>query len=116
MPSKNVVGLKNEKCEKRPGTSREGIHMKRKYCKRGANLSFIATYMYNNFGTGSTDIRRALCKERDKEYSRGMYTCYFSEMPPWKPTYKNRFWTKNNNGWYLTLQGMGLVMLAGERE
>jgi len=103
--------MKNRNTEKLPEISREGISMKRKYCKKGANLEFIATYMYNNFGTGSTNIRRALCKERGKEYSRGMYTCYFSEMPSWKYTYKNRFWTKNNKGWTLTLEGMGLVNL-----
>ena len=95
-------------------TSRVESRPKRKYCRRGANLEFIATYLFTHFGASSTDVRRGLCRERDKEYTRGMYTCYFSEMPSWKAKYKNRFWTKKNNGWYLTTQGMGLVQLTGE--
>jgi len=94
--------IENRKTEKPPKISR---------IKKGANLEFIATYMFSKPGVGSTEIRRALCKERNKQYHRGMYTEYFSRLPRWKKDFAGRYWSRCSTGWILTLEGMGLVNL-----
>jgi hypothetical protein len=103
--------IENRNTEKLPEISRASRHQKRQPCKKGANLEFIANYMFSKPGVGSTEIRRALCRERDKPYSRGMYTTYFSRLPNWKKEFVGRYWSRCNTGWMLTLEGMGLVNL-----
>ena len=80
------------------------------------NLEFIATYLFTHFGAKSSDVRRALC--RGKEYHRGMYCSYFANLPRYRRNgqYRDRYWTKQDKGWYLTTQGMGLVKLQGESD
>jgi len=84
----------------------------------GNNLEFIATYLFTHWGAKASDVRRALCRFRGKEYHRGMYCSYFADLPRYKrrEQYRDRYWTKKNKGWYLTTQGMGLVKLQGERD
>lgn len=79
--------------------------------KRGANLQFIANYLYKNPGARVTYVLNALCRHRGKPEKRGMYTRYFSSS--WtiekKYRYPGRYWKKSGHGWILTLEGMGLV-------
>ncbi len=76
--------------------------------KQGANIEFIATYLFNNPGAEGAEVRRELCKARGIDpgrSKRGHYTCYF---------YTDRFkhlWyaPKNKPGFYLTSQGLARV-------
>jgi hypothetical protein len=75
--------------------------------KQGANIQFIATYLFNNPGAPGALVRQELCKALgiDPGFSkRGWYTCYF---------YTNRFthlWTKRDGGFYLTQQGLARIL------
>lgn len=103
---------KNRKAEKPPEISRAISGTRRK----GSNLEFIATYLFTHFGARASDVRRALCQFRGKDYHRGMYCSYFAHLPRYRrrQQYRDRYWTKNEDGWVLTSQGMGLVNLKGE--
>jgi hypothetical protein len=76
--------------------------------KQGANIQFIATYLFNNPGAPGAEVRRELCKARGIDpgrAKRGTYTCYF---------YTGRFkhlWHSpmNKEGFYLTQQGLARV-------
>ena len=74
--------------------------------KQGANIEFIATYLFNNPGTPGAKVRSELCKARGIDpgrSKRGHYTCYF---------YTGRFkhlWTKRGGVFYLTSQGLARV-------
>jgi len=73
--------------------------------KQGANIEFLATYLFNNPGAPAAEARRALCASRgiDGRERRGYYACYF---------YTDRFshlWTNRDGGWYLTQQGLARV-------
>ena len=86
--------------------------------KRGANLKFIAQYLHVNPGATATQVRRALCENNGKRYSKGYYTEYFYSngvFGGWRRyrTLANRgqLWIKcgEGPGWILTLQGLALV-------
>jgi len=81
--------------------------------KRGDNLRFIASYLYENPGSRYTDILRALCKFRGKKYDRGMYSQYFrSSGPSWMPPgYGATHWKKEGGVWWLDHRGMEYVVL-----
>jgi hypothetical protein len=74
--------------------------------KQGANIEFIATYLFNNPGAPGALVRQELCKARGIDpgrSKRGTYTCYF---------YTGRFnhlWTKREGGFYLTSKGLARV-------
>tara|TARA_Y100000592_G_scaffold99790_1_gene177231 strand:- start:815 stop:1078 length:264 start_codon:yes stop_codon:yes gene_type:complete len=76
--------------------------------KRGDNLRFIANYLYANPGSRYTDILRALCEFRGKEYNRGMYCEYFrSSGPKWlRLGYGTTHWKKEAGVWWLRPKGM----------
>lgn len=73
--------------------------------KQGANIEFLATYLFNNPGAGSGQARRALCAARgiDGLARPGYYACYF-----YTDRY-NHLWTKRDGGWYLTQRGLARV-------
>ena len=81
--------------------------------RRGDNLRFIATYLHENPGSRYTDIVRALCEFRGKEYHRGMYTSYFRGDPGWrtwmKPGYGVTLWANHLGVWWLLPAGMEYV-------
>ena len=108
----------NGKSKKLLETSREDFNPNSVNAKLGNNLEFIATYLFTHWGAKASDVRRALCRFRGKEYHRGMYCSYFADLPRYKrrEQYRDRYWTKKDKGWYLTTQGMGLVKLRGERD
>ncbi len=114
--------VKNRKAEKSLETSRadfESISSRVRYAQETNNLEFIATYLFTHWGAKASDVRRALCRFRGKEYHRGMYCSYFANLPRYKrrEQYRDRYWTKKDRGWYLTTQGMGLVQLkVGEND
>lgn len=108
--------VKNRNTENSSERSRENFNPNSINARLGSNLEFIATYLFTHFGARSSDVRRALCRHRGKEYHRGMYCSYFAHLPKYKrkSQYRDRYWTKTDNGWILTSQGMGLVKLKGE--
>jgi hypothetical protein len=72
---------------------------------QGANVQFIATYLFNNPGAKGSQVRRALCQARGIDASKrpGYYACYF---------YTDRFthhWTQRDGGFYLTQRGLAQV-------
>ena len=82
------------------------------------NLNFIATYLFHNPGAGYTEILKALCTWKGKEYRSGLYTCYLSDMfSPFcrRQGYRGDLWNKmgpnhSRSGYILTLEGMARVM------
>ena len=76
--------------------------------RKGDNLRFIANYLYKNPGSRYTDILRALCKYRGKEYRRGLYNEYFRSGGPWWKTrgYGTTHWKKEMGVWWLLPGGM----------
>jgi len=107
--------VKKEKAVNSLETSRADSNPNSVHARLGNNLEFIATYLFTHWGAKASDVRRALCRFRGKEYHRGMYCSYFAHLPRYKrkEQYRDRYWTKKDNGWYLTTQGMGLVQLKG---
>ncbi|MAG26749.1 hypothetical protein CMI47_14505 [Candidatus Pacearchaeota archaeon] len=90
--------------------------------KRGDNIRFLATYLFENPGVTSSECRKALCEERGIFWEggrqmRGQYTSYFSRTrysSSWPNPPADRYWTKFRRsdgriGWKLTLEGMGWV-------
>jgi len=107
--------VKKEKTVNSLETSRADFNPNSVHARLGNNLEFIATYLFTHWGAKASDVRRALCRFRGKEYHRGMYCSYFAHLPMYRRNaqYRDRYWTKKDNGWYLTTQGMGLVQLKG---
>ena len=100
--------------------------MKRNKVKFGENISFIASYLFENPGARSGEIRKALCENNGVEWTtptkmRGQYTSYFCTGwigGPWKwpknPT--GRYWKRvfrpdGKSGYMLTLEGISKVNL-----
>ena len=108
--------VKNQKTENSLETSRADLNPNSVHARLGNNLEFIATYLFTHWGATSSDVRKALCRFRGKEYHRGMYCSYFAHLPKYnrKSQYRDRYWVKKGKCWYLTTQGMGLVKLQGE--
>ena len=85
-------------------------------------VQFIIQYLAQNPGSRYTDLTKAICKFRGKEWHRGMYVRYFSEYQSytWNPNgdnwpctiYPGKYWAKESDGkWYLTWFGQ---LIAGE--
>ena len=79
-------------------------------------VQFLIQYLAKNPGSRYTDLTKAICKFRGKEWHRGMYCRYFSEYQSytWNPNgdnwpctiYPGKYWAKDSSGkWYLTWQG-----------
>ena len=80
-------------------------------------VQFIIQYLAQNPGSRYTDLTKAICKFRGKEWHRGMYCRYFSEYQaytfcPDKDTsypqtiYPGKYWAKDSDGkWHLTWSG-----------
>jgi len=91
--------------------------MKKRRAKKGANLKFIAQYLYDKPGATATEIRRALCAHNGKAYSKGYYTEYFynHSWGSWRKAKESsalgQYWIKcgDGPGWILTLHGLTLV-------
>jgi hypothetical protein len=79
--------------------------------KRGDNIRFIADRLFKKPGSTMTEVRRALCKFRDKGYTRGQYAQYFAKayIHGNRRSYVDHYWYKGDGGWYLTIRGYGLV-------
>ena len=113
-----MATMKNQKTENPSERSRADsrrMSSRERYAQQANNLEFIATYLFTHWGAKASDVRRALCLYKGKEYHRGMYCSYFAHLPKYRrrQQYRDRYWTKKDNGWYLTTQGMGLVKLTG---
>jgi hypothetical protein len=72
---------------------------------QGANVQFIATYLFNNPGAKGSQVRRALCQARGIDASKrpGYYACYFYTL-----RFKHH-WTQRDGGFYLTQRGLAQV-------
>ena len=72
---------------------------------QGANVQFIATYLFNNPGAKGSQVRRALCQARGIDASKrpGHYACYFYTL-----RFKHH-WTQRDGGFYLTERGLAQV-------
>ena len=82
--------------------------------KRGDNIRFICTYLFNNPGSTYTQVRDALCVFRghDPKKRRGQYTWYFSR-PSWRGTPRKIVrWEKRDRRYYLTSEGLAWVSQA----
>mgnify|MGYP001271920201 FL=1 len=75
------------------------------------NIQFIIQYLREYPGSRYTDITKALCAYRGKEWTRGYYSRYFSKS--WvhgRYIYPGYLWWKPKNirdmsGWDLTTEG-----------
>lgn len=88
--------------------------------KRGDNIRFICTYLFNNPGATYTQIRSALCEARgvDPRARRGQYCWYFLENRgvSWnprtyvvKPRSSEDRWRKRDGRYFLTEKGLAWV-------
>lgn len=115
---KNVMTAAKPKTAQMLERSRANFRSNSVRARMGSNLEFIATYLFTHLGATSTEVRKALCRARGKEYNRGIYIAYFAKRPhasrPKAMAFADRYWTKKDGGWYLTTLGMGLVQLKGE--
>jgi hypothetical protein len=71
--------------------------------KRGDNVKFICTYLFNNPGASFTQVREALCVFRghDPKKRRGQYTWYFC--------YDDARWVKRDRRYFVTDRGLAWV-------
>ncbi len=95
----------------------------KKYVKYGANIEFIATYIFNNPGCTSTEVRRALTENNGRVWTngtemRGQYTAYFCTGwiggSSWPRNPCGRYWHRmkrpdGKNGHLLTTEGLSKV-------
>lgn len=89
--------------------------------KRGDNIKFICTYLYNNPGARYTDIRNALCVANgyDPQERRGQYTWYFRNPSNRRQIWGGNIgivsdnrWSKRDGRYYLTERGLAWVSQA----
>ena len=70
------------------------------------NIQFIIQYLREYPGSRYTDITKALCAYRGKEWTRGYYSRYFSKSRVHgRYIYPDYLWCKSD-GWYLTREGI----------
>ncbi len=91
--------------------------------KRGSNIKFLATFIFNNPGCTSTEARRALCENNGKIWTngtdmRGQYTTYFTTGwiggSSWPRNPCGRYWHRmkrpdGKTGHLLTTEGLSKV-------
>jgi hypothetical protein len=119
MKKKNVMGYK---FPLRPSSwSRRDMRRTRQRPKRGDNIRFLATYLFEHPGASSGECRKALCEENGIEWEgstqmRGQYTSYFTvgaQGAGWSNPPLGRYWTRikkdRGTGYMLTIEGMGWV-------
>jgi len=83
-------------------------------------VQFLIQYLAKNPGSRYTDLTKAICKFRGKEWHRGMYVRYFTEYqaytynfngPSYPQTvYPGRLWEKYEGKWYLTPRGQAQLV------
>ena len=92
--------------------------------KRGTNIGFIATYIFNNPGCTSGEARTALCENNGVSWTngtemRGQYTTYFNAGwiggKSWPRNPCGRYWHRmirpdGKTGYLLTLEGLSKVL------
>ena len=97
--------------------------MSRKKVAHGANISFLANYIFNNPGCTSGEARKALCENNGKVWTngtemRGQYTTYFNAGwiggKSWPKNPCGRYWRRHSfengkTGYVLTLEGLSKV-------
>lgn len=90
--------------------------------KRGDNIRFICTYLYENPGATYSEVRNALCEFRgiDPKRRPGHYTWYFRDTTGWipmmgcggPPRKNDTRWVKRDRRYYLTERGLAWVSVA----
>lgn len=98
--------------------------MIRRQVKRGENIEFLATYIFNNPGCTSGEARKALCLRNRVRWTngtemRGQYTTYFNEgwiggKKAWARNPCGRYWKRmkrpdGKTGHLVTLEGLSKV-------
>lgn len=72
---------------------------------RGQNLETVATYLFENPGAKTRDVRHNLLQARGLDpalVSSGFYTYIFSG----RYGHAGKLWVKRDGGWHLTSQGL----------
>jgi hypothetical protein len=75
---------------------------------KGQNLETVATYLYHNPGARTRDVRNNLLRARGldpKVVSSGFYSYIFNAGYG----HAGKLWTRRDNGWHLTAQGLAHV-------
>lgn len=99
------------------------MYTHRKLQPYGSNIKFIANYIFNNPGTASGPVRKALCENNGVEWTtptlmRGQYTTYFTTGwiggKSWPKNPCGRYWRRikrpdGKNGYLLTHEGMRFI-------
>jgi hypothetical protein len=103
--------------------------MIRRQVKKGDNIKFLATYIFNNPGCTSTDARKALCLNNGINWTtgtkmRGQYTTYFSSgwiggRHKWPRNPLGRYWKRmkrpdGKTGLLVTTEGLFKVEVVTE--
>ena len=72
--------------------------------KKMTNLDFIGLYLKLYPGSRYSDITKALCNFRGRNWTRGYYSRYFSSWHNWHKSkvYAGYAWTKSGGRWYLS--------------
>ena len=99
------------------------MYTRRKPQPYGSNIKFIANYIFNNPGSASGPIRKALCENNGIEWTtstlmRGQYTTYFTTGwiggSSWPKNPCGRYWRRmkrpdGKNGYLITHEGMQFI-------
>ena len=75
---------------------------------KGQNLETVATYLYNNPGARTCDVRNDLLRARGldpKAVSRSFYSYIFTHSYG----HAGVLWTRRDNGWHLTSRGLAYI-------